>query len=166
MRGKSSYRSTKIARRSASPLQSPRICARRLSNAAGATTKPAASVARCPLVQRLLDPLRLAAVVFGTADLAAADVSKDGAGAGQVLAIDMARRIPQFRAHDGFGALIKHALHRDYDHRARRLVVDDKTFRERRIGGDAGAPDYPNGLADAGNEKQQRHPRIADDVAQ
>src|SRR6516162_3142456 len=68
MRGKSSYRSTKIVRRSASPLQSPRICARRSLNAAGATTKPAASVYR--LVQRLLNPLRLGAVVLGTADLA------------------------------------------------------------------------------------------------
>src|SRR5262249_42940446 len=98
MRGKLSFRSTKIARRPASPPQSLRICARRFSNAAGATTKPVASLARYPLVQRLLDPLRLAAVVFGTANLAARDRGENGAGAGQALAIDMARRIPQFRA--------------------------------------------------------------------
>ena len=55
-RGKSLFRSTKIARRSASSLQSLRICVQRSLNAAGATTKLVANVVRYPLVQRLLDP--------------------------------------------------------------------------------------------------------------
>src|SRR5215467_897171 len=105
-------------------------------------------------VQRLLDPLRLTAVVFGAADLAARDFGENGAGAWQALAVDMQRRIPQFRAHEGLGALIKHALHRNDDHRARRLAIDDETLCKLRIGGNAGAADHPDGLADAGNEKQ------------
>src|SRR5262245_8239567 len=83
MRGKWSCRFTKIARRSTSSLPSPRICARRLLNAAGATTKLLPpSVTWYPLVQRLLDPLRLGAVVLGATDLAAAYFSENGAGAG------------------------------------------------------------------------------------
>src|SRR6516165_2092779 len=161
-------------------MQSPRLmrrCRRPGTNGTQSGSNPVAKPILEPekalmflgietLVQRLLDPLRLAAIVLGTANLAARDFGENGAGAGQALAIDMARRIPQFRTHDGFGALIKHALHRDHDHRARRFAVDDEAFRKRRISGDAGAPDHPNSLADAGNEKQQRHPRITDNIAQ
>ena len=62
--------------------------------------------------------------------------------------------------------MIKHALHRDHDHCARRLVVDNEALLERRIGRNAGTANDANRFADAGNEKQQRDARIANDVAQ
>src|SRR5215470_13269702 len=118
------------------------------------------------LVDRRLQPLGRGAIVLGTTELAAGEIGEDGAGARQAPALDVARRVPQLRAHDRLGALIEHALDRHDQHRARRLALDQEALRQRRIGRDHGAAGDPDGLAAARDQEQQGDARIGDDIAQ
>src|SRR6516165_1840560 len=165
-------RSTRTARRSASPRRCRRTCSCFCARADGRGRRPrndrdvAATRSAPRSVQRRLQALGCGTVMGLAAKLSVGQLGEDRAVARQALAVDVARWIPQLRAHDRLRALIKDAINRHDEHRARRLLVHRKAVTQLRIGRDCGAAVDANGLAAARNEEEQRHARVRKDVAQ
>ena len=85
---------------------------------------------------------------------------------GQAFAVDLGLRVPQLRAHDRLRAMEIDAFDVDDEHAARQLAVDREALHQFGIDRDRGAAIHAQGLAHAGNQKQQRDARIAHDVAE
>jgi hypothetical protein len=61
-------------------------------------------------------------------------------------------------------ALEEHRFHGDLQHRARRLAIDGEAFQQAGIGMNGGAATDPQGFAHAGQQEQQRHPEVMQDI--
>src|ERR1700730_12016227 len=139
-RARSWCRSTRIARRFASPRPCRRTCSNCCARADGLMTRspadcdvaPARSALRS--VQRRLQALGRGTVMGLAANLAVGQLGENCAVARQALAVHVARRIPQLRAHDRLCALVEDAVDRHDEHRARRLLVHCKARTQFRIG--------------------------------
>src|SRR5262249_36751176 len=169
---RSSCRSTRIARRSASARRCRRTCNNCCAHADGRATRSPTDCdvapARCALrsEQRRFQALGCGTVVGLAAELSVGQLGENRAVTRQTLAVYVARRIPQLRAHDRLRALIEYAVNGHDEHRTRRLLVHCKARTQLRIGRDCGAAVDANGLAAARNEEKQRHARVRKDVAQ
>jgi hypothetical protein len=73
---------------------------------------------------------------------------------------------PELRANDGARTLEIDALDLHHEDGARLLARDGKTRKQGGIDGYRRAAVDPQRLADAGDQKQQRYPRIGNDVSQ
>src|SRR4029078_97968 len=117
-------------------------------------------------IELRLDTLRRLAVIGFAAELTLAQFRNDGAGRGQALAIDLGRLLPEFRAHDRFGAMEINALDMNDEHTARQLAVDGEALHQFRIDGDRCATVQAPSFTHTRNQEQKRDARIADDVAE
>src|SRR6266508_3397732 len=167
---KSWCRFTTTARRSASPRPCRRTCSICCMRADGRVHQsPNDGAASRPWrgsVQRRLQTLGRRAVVSLAAESAVGQLGQNRAVARQALAIDMARWLPQLRAHDRLGALKEDAVDGNDEHGARALAVDDEALPQIRIDRDRGAAVNADGLATARDQEQKRDPWIVQDVAQ
>ena len=91
---------------------------------------------------------------------------QDIAGGGQGLRVHVLGRIPEFRAHDGAGALEIDRLDIDDDDRTRRLALFGETVEQCRVDAELGAAVDPQCGAGTGDQEQQADARVADDVAE
>src|SRR4026209_70688 len=89
-------------------------------------------------IELRLDTLRRLAVIGFAAELTLAQFRNDGAGRGQALAIDLGRLLPEFRAHDRFGAMEINALDMNDEHTARQLAVDGEAVHQFAVDRDRG----------------------------
>jgi Patatin phospholipase len=117
------------------------------------------------LPQRLPRPLRPGAVVLPATDPVLTHLGKDLPRRRQRPGIDALVGIPQVGAHDRACALEIDLLDRHDDDRARRLAIHLEAGEQRGIGRHMGAAVDAQRAAGARNKEQQRHSRVAHDVA-